>query len=80
MVKHLIATDRNICKSVIQTNLGATGCRAGSEGCWPLGVAGVINTVLFQVARNGENGTSLDAEISWNGEDGSVSKMLARWE
>lgn len=24
MVKHLIATDRNICKSVIQTNLGAT--------------------------------------------------------
>lgn len=79
MVKHLIATDRNICKSVIQTNLGATGCRADSEGCWPLGVPGVINTLLSQVARNGESGTLLDPESSWNGGDGSVSKMLARW-
>lgn len=79
MVKHLIATDRNICKSVIQTNLGATGCRADSEGCWPLGVAGVINTALFQVATNGESGTSLDPESSWNGGEDSVSKMLTRW-
>lgn len=53
MVKHLIAKDRNICRSVIQTNLGAAGCGAASEGCRPLGVAGVINTVLFQVGMNG---------------------------
>jgi hypothetical protein len=63
MVKHLIAKDRNICRSVIQTNLGAAGCGAESEGCRPLGVAGGINTVLFQVGMNGESGTSLHLEL-----------------
>lgn len=55
------------------------GCRTDLEGCWPLGIAGVINTVLFQVGMNGESDTSLYPKSSWNGGDGSVNKMLARW-
>lgn len=78
MVKHLIARDRNICRSVIQTNLGAAGCGTDSEGCRPLGVAGVINTVLFQVGMNGESGILLHLESSWDWGDGSISEMLAR--
>ena len=52
-MKHLIAKDRNICRSVIQTNLGAAGFGVDSEDCRPLGVTGVINTALFQVGMNG---------------------------